>query len=47
MEHKMSGACGMHGGKRNALRVLVWQPEGKRPLGRPKCAQDNIKILEI
>jgi hypothetical protein len=23
--------------KRNAYRVLVGKPEGKRPLGRPRC----------
>jgi len=24
--------------------VLVWKPEGKRPLGRPRCRwEDNIK----
>ena len=27
------------------LRVLVRKPEGKRPLGRPRCRwEDNIKI---
>jgi hypothetical protein len=26
-------------------RVLVGEPEGKRPLGRPRCRwEDNIKI---
>jgi hypothetical protein len=31
--------------KRNAYRVLVGKPEGKRPLGRPRCRWvDNIKI---
>ena len=30
---------------RNAYRVLVGKPEGKRPLGRPKRRwEDNIKI---
>ena len=30
---------------RNAYRVLVWKPEGKRPLGRPRCRwEDNIKM---
>jgi hypothetical protein len=23
--------------KRNAYRILVGKPEGKRPLGRPRC----------
>ena len=27
-------------------RVLVGKPEGKRPLGRPKCRwEDNIRIF--
>ena len=30
---------------RNAYRVLVGKPEGKRSLGRPKCRwEDNIKM---
>jgi hypothetical protein len=33
------------GEKRNAYRILVGKPEGKRPLGRPRCRwEDNIKI---
>jgi hypothetical protein len=33
------------GEKRNAYRILVGNPEGKRPLGRPRCRWvDNIKI---
>jgi hypothetical protein len=31
--------------KRNAYRILVGKPEGKRPLGRPRRMWvDNIKI---
>ena len=30
---------------RNAYRVLVGKPEGKRPLGRPRCRwEDNIRM---
>jgi hypothetical protein len=30
---------------RGVLRVLVGKPEGKRPLGRPKCRwEDTIKM---
>ena len=30
---------------RSAYRVLVGKPEGKRPLGRPRCRwEDNIKV---
>jgi hypothetical protein len=33
------------GEKRNAYRILVGNPEGKRPLGRPRRGWvDNIKI---
>jgi hypothetical protein len=38
------------GKTRNAYRLLVGKPKGKRPLGRPRCRWlDNIKInlLEI
>jgi hypothetical protein len=33
------------GENRNAYRLLVGKPEGKRPLGRPRCRlADNIKM---
>jgi hypothetical protein len=33
------------GAKRNACRLLVGKPEGKRPLGRPSCRWvDNIEM---
>jgi hypothetical protein len=33
------------GEKRNAYGILVGKPEGKRPLGRPRCRWvDNIKM---
>jgi hypothetical protein len=38
------------GEKRNVYRLLVGKPEGKRPLGRPRCRwMDYIKmdLLEI
>jgi hypothetical protein len=41
----MGEACGTYGEKRNAYRVLVVKPEGKRPFGR--CGRrwkDNIKM---
>jgi hypothetical protein len=31
--------------KRNAYRILVRKPEGKIPLGRPRCRwEDNIEM---
>jgi hypothetical protein len=33
------------GEKRNAYKLLVGKPEGKRPLGRPRSRRvDNIKM---
>jgi hypothetical protein len=33
------------GEKRNVYRLLVGKPEGKRPLGRPRCRWvDNIRM---
>jgi hypothetical protein len=33
------------GKKRNVYRLLVGKPEGKRPLGRPRCRWvDNINM---
>jgi hypothetical protein len=33
------------GKKRNVYRLLVGKPEGKRPLGRPRCRWvDNIRM---
>jgi len=41
----MGGACGAYGAGERVYRVLVGKPEGKRPLGRPRCKwEDNIKM---
>jgi hypothetical protein len=41
----MSRAYSTNGEKRNADRILVGMPEGKRPLGRPRRRLvDNIKM---
>jgi hypothetical protein len=32
----MGRACSTNGEKRNAYRILVGKPEGKRPLERPR-----------
>jgi hypothetical protein len=41
----MGGICGTNGGEENAYRILVGQPEGKKPLGRPRRRWvDNIKM---
>jgi hypothetical protein len=41
----MGRACRTNGEKMNAYMILVGNPEGKRPLGRPRRRWvDNIKM---
>jgi hypothetical protein len=41
----MGRACNTNGKKRNACRIVVGKPEGKRPLGRPRHRWvHNIKM---
>jgi hypothetical protein len=41
----MGGACNAYGERRGVYRVLGGKPEGKRPLGRPRCRwEENIKM---
>jgi hypothetical protein len=43
----MRRECSTYGEKRNAYKVLVGKPRGKRPLGRPRCTsrwEDNISM---
>jgi len=40
----LAGHVARMGDSRGVYRVLVGKPEGKRPLGGPKCRwEDNIK----
>jgi hypothetical protein len=42
----MGRACSTNGARRNTYRILVGKPEGKRPLGRPRCRWVyNIKMV--
>ena len=40
----MGGALGRQGGERVAYRVWAGNPEGKKPLGKPYCRQDKVKM---
>jgi hypothetical protein len=41
----MGGACSTNGERRNAYRLLVGKPEGRRPLGRTRHMWlDNIRM---
>jgi hypothetical protein len=47
---ELVGACNMHGQMRNAYRIVVGTPEGKRPHSGPRCRwEDNIRmyVMEI
>jgi hypothetical protein len=47
---RWAGHVAQMGEKRNVYRLLLGKPEGKKPLGRPRCTwMDNIKmdLLEI
>jgi hypothetical protein len=42
---RWTGHAARMGERRNACRILVGKPEGKRPLGRPRRRWvDNIKV---
>jgi hypothetical protein len=42
---RWAGHAARMGEKRNAYRIVVGKPEGKRPLGRPRHRwEDNIKM---
>jgi hypothetical protein len=38
---KWAGHVAWSGEKRNVYRLFVGKPEGKRPLGRPRCRVDG------
>jgi hypothetical protein len=41
----MGGPCSTNGEKRNAYRLLMGKPDGKRPLRRPRSRWvDNIRM---
>jgi hypothetical protein len=42
---EMGGACSTYEDTISVYRVLVWKPEGRRPLGRTRRRwEDNIKM---
>jgi hypothetical protein len=44
-EDMMGRTCSTNGEKRNAYKILVGSPEGRRPLGRPRLRWvNNIKM---
>jgi hypothetical protein len=45
VKDKIGRACSTNVEKRNACRIFVGKPEGKRPLGKPRNRSvDNIKM---
>jgi hypothetical protein len=43
----MGRACNANGAKRNAYRILVGKPEGKRSLRRPRRRWVNNIIIDL
>jgi hypothetical protein len=44
-EEEAGRACGTHGEEKEVYKVLVGEPKGKRPLGRPRCRlEDGIRM---
>jgi hypothetical protein len=46
-EGGMGRACSKNGQKRNACRLLVEMPEGKRPLGRTRLRWLDNVLLDV
>ncbi|PNF14966.1 hypothetical protein B7P43_G01553 [Cryptotermes secundus] len=40
-------ACSTNGEKRNAYRILMGKPEGKRPLGRPRRSVPDVEFSRV
>jgi hypothetical protein len=36
-KNEIGGVRSAYGERKGVYRVLVWKPEGKIPLGRPRC----------
>jgi hypothetical protein len=44
---RWAGHVARMGEKRNAYRLLVGKPEGKRPLGRPRCRWGGVMLTGL
>jgi len=44
---RWAGNVAHTGERRGACRVLVGKPEGKRPLGRPRCRWKNTLVIHF
>jgi hypothetical protein len=47
MKNEMGRACRTDENKRNAYRILVGKPQGKRPLGRPRHRWLNNITMDL
>jgi len=43
----MGGACGTYRGEEGVYRILVGDPEGKRPLERPRLRWEDNIVLDL
>jgi len=43
----MGEACSAYGDWRDVYQYLMWKPEGKRPLGRPKRRWEDYMMTDL
>jgi hypothetical protein len=43
----MCGTCSTYGERGEAHRVLVWKPDGKRPLGIPRIRWEDNIVMDL
>jgi hypothetical protein len=43
----MAGACSTNGERGEGYTLLVVNPEGKRPLGKPRCRRVNSIKMDL
>jgi hypothetical protein len=44
---RWAGYVARMGEERNVYRVLMGKPEGKRPLGRPRCRWEDVIRMDL
>jgi hypothetical protein len=46
-EDEVGRACSSNGESRNAFKLLVRSPEGKKPLGKYRCSKEDNSKMEL
>jgi hypothetical protein len=43
----MGKSCSPYGGMRNVYRILVGEPERKKPRGNPRCRWEENIVIDL